>query len=369
MRRAFRRGKNRFPACSLLASSAPADVTRPTGFRSLPTLAAVALATAVVATRPQAQDAPPPSPAARAAVNRVLAMEVQATDARRFAAVFQSTGGKPSAAQLQAGYLNGAGAGVVAFTPDRIQNATNLAAHVARESERYAYAIATCLPLVDGLRDEMRAVYLAYAGLLPWHKVPDVHVVFGALNSGGTATPEVQVLGLEVMCGPGTTPDAFREAMRRIFAHETVHSFQPASPSLAVYRADPLLYMALAEGTPDFIAMLVTGMQPNAARSAWAAQREPELWLEFSADRKRAIAGLESEWNLNADGRAATMRWIGNYKSAPAGWPDELGYWVGMRIAEAYFARANDKAAALEALITLADPAAILEASGYGKAW
>ncbi len=342
---------------------------RPIGPLSRPALAALALATAFAPTRTVAQDATSPSPAARAAGNRVLAMEVQATDARRFAAVFQSSGGKPSAAQLQAGYLDGAGAGVVAFTPGRIENAANLAAQVAREPERYAHAIDTCLPLVDGLRDEMRAVYLAYAGLLPGRQVPQVHVVLGARNSGGTATPEVQVLGLEVMCGPGTTPEEFREAMRRIFAHETVHSFQDPSPSSAVYGADPLLFMALMEGTPDFIAMLTTGMQPNAERAAWATPREAELWREFTADRKRAIAGRAGEWNLNADGQAAMKRWFGNYRSAPPGWPEELGYWVGMRIAEAYVARASDKAAALEALITMADPAAILAASGYGARW
>lgn len=342
---------------------------RPTGSLFLSALVALTLATVVAPTRAVAQDATAASPASRTAANRVLAMEVMATDARRFAAVFQSSGGKPSAAQLQSGYLDGAGAGVAAFTPGRIENATNLAAQVAREPARYAHAIATCLPIVDGLRDEMRAVYLAYAGLLPGRRVPQVHVVFGAGNSGGMATPEVQVLGLEVMCGPGTTPEGFREAMRRIFAHETVHSFQNPSPSSAVYGADPILFMALLEGTPDFIASLTTGVSPNAARAAWATPREQELWRAFTNDRKRAISGREGEWGLNADGQAALKRWFGNYRSAPPGWPEELGYWVGMRIAEAYVARASDKAAALEALITMADPAAILAASGYGVGW
>jgi hypothetical protein len=157
--------------------------------------------------------------------------------------------------------------------------------------------------------------------------------------------------------------------MRRIFAHETVHSFQNPSPSSAVYGADPLLFMALMEGTPDFIARLTTGTEPSAFRAEWATPRERELWREFGADRRRAIAGREGEWNLNADAQAAMKRWFGNYRSAPPGWPEELGYWVGMRIAEAYVARASDKAAALEALITLADPAAILAASGYGAGW
>ncbi len=330
---------------------------------------AMAFASLVLPSSVLAQAPLPPAPADRASINRLLAMEVQATDARRFAALFQSTGGAPTAEQLQAGYLDAAGPGVVAFTPNRIVSAANLAAAVARDPARYAYAIETCLPLVDGLRDELRAVYLAYAGLLPGRRVPDVHVVFGAGNSGGTAIAAVQVLGLEVMCGPGTTPEAFRSAMRRIFAHETVHSFQPPSPSAAVYGADPLLFTALWEGTPDLIAWLTTGTHPNAERAAWAAPRERELWQEFVRDRRRAIAGREGEWNLNADGQAAMKRWFGNYRSAPPGWPEELGYWVGMRIAEAYVARARDKAAALEALITLTDPAAILEASGYGAGW
>lgn len=130
---------------------------------------------------------------------------------------------------------------------------------------RYAHAIATCLPRVDGLCDAIWAVCLAYAGLHPGRPVPQVHVVFWARNSGGMATPEVQVLGLEVMCGPGTTPERFREAMRRIFKHETGHSFQHPSPLSAVYGADLLLLMTLLERTPDFIPRLTTGMQPNAA--------------------------------------------------------------------------------------------------------
>lgn len=59
-------------------------------------------------------------------------------------------------------------------------------------------------------------------------------------------------------------------------------------------------------------------------------------------------------------------RWLANYGSAPEGWPDEAGYWVGMRIAEACVARAHDKYAAVRELLELRDPGAIPKASGYG---
>ena len=293
-----------------------------------------------------------------------LEAKIETRDAERFAALFRETGGEPTAAQLQARYLDGAGRGVAIFTEGRIENADNLAKAVAADKPRYAYAIETCLPLIAGLSGEMRATYLAYRGLLPDRPLPAIHIVFGAANSGGTAKADAQVLGLEVMCGPGTTPDQFRAAMRAMFAHETVHSWQPVDPDPRVHR-DPLLFLALREGVPDLLASLVTGTVPGPERDRWAREREAWLWAEFLKDRATVIKGAQGPWKLDEAGNKAVGRWIANYGRAPEGWPFEAGYWVGMRIAEAYLAQATDKRAALNELIELRDPAAILAAGGY----
>jgi hypothetical protein len=287
-----------------------------------------------------------------------LTVEVQYADAERFAAVFAASDGKPDASALQARYLAPASNGVRIFTPHRIVDAENLAAAVARDSQRYAYAIKTCLPLVRDVTSEMRATYLAFQGLLPERPLPEVHVVFGAGNSGGTADATAQVIGLEVVCGPGTTPEQFRQTMRSFFAHETVHTWQ-REPG-ARNQADPLLDYALREGVPDFLAALVTARIPDPKRNAWALEREASLWAEFGTDRKKVL--------LEKDEKVAwqtVTRWFANYGSAPEGWPNELGYWVGMRIAEAYVDQASDKRKAIRDLIELEDPQAILAASGY----
>jgi hypothetical protein len=52
------------------------------------------------------------------------------------------------------------------------------------------------------------AIYLAYAGLLPEKPLPGIEIVFGALNSGGTADSKAQVLGLEVTCPPVMLTDS-----------------------------------------------------------------------------------------------------------------------------------------------------------------
>lgn len=292
-----------------------------------------------------------------------LAARVEAIDAKRFARLFEASGGKPDAAALQAGYLSGAGRGVDIFTPGRIENAANLAAAVAAEPERYGHAIRTCLPLVDDLAGEMRAIYLGFRGLMPDRPLPAVHVVFGAGNSGGTAASDAQVLGLEVLCGPGTTAEQFRATMREMFAHETVHSWQ-GEPSTAAM-ADPLLLFALMEGVPDLLATLVTGSVPTPTRDTWARPQEAALWAQFQADRATVRAGTQPDGRMTPDARAARDRWFANYRKAPPGWPHEAGYWVGMRIAEAYLARAADKRAALDVLLKAEDPVAILAASGY----
>lgn len=287
-----------------------------------------------------------------------LAAQLHADDARRFARAFEA--GHTSAAQLQAEYLNSASRGIAIFTPGRIRNAEVLAASVAKRSADYAHAISTCLPLVDSLNEELRATYLAYRGLLPELPLPAVYLVFGAGNSGGTAAADAQVLGLEVMCRVGITAEAFRNNMRGMFAHETAHTWQTqpdAEPR------DALLHAALAEGVPDLLARLVTGRQPSPEREAWARSREAEVWRRFAADRETVLGGEKPAKDQ------AARRWFANYGNKfpdlPEGWPSELGYWVGMNIAQAYLDKAPDKRAALRELLENRDPAALLRASGY----
>ncbi len=292
-----------------------------------------------------------------------LAVEIETRDAERFARLFLETGGKPNAAQLRASYLAGSGRGVEIFMPDRIINAENLQKSIAADVARYRHAIETCLPLAKGLAPEMRAIYLAYTGLVPERPLPMVYIVFGAGNSGGTASADGQALGLEVMCGPGTTAEQFKSTMSSMFAHETVHTWQ--TYDVAIERKDPLLYSALAEGVPDFLASLVTGKVPMTSRDGWALEREAWLWREFQHDRDIVRRGTTAGGASNAEVGKAVARWFGNYQRAPEGWPYEAGYWVGMRIAQAYVSRSSDKRAAINTLIDLRDPAAILAQSGY----
>lgn len=313
--------------------------------RMLACLALLPLIAAVPSDRPPAADP--------------LTVTVHSEDADRFAEIFAHSDGKPSAVVLQHEYLDPGSVGIRVFTPSRIGNAQKLADRIAANPEHYAQAIKTCLPAAKAATADLRSIYLGLHGALPEAKLPQVYVVFGAGNSGGTAAPGVQVLGLEVLCRIAPTPEKLRRTLRQFFAHETVHSFQQdAGMSLA---RDPLLASILAEGAADFVVRLVTGEEPDAARATWALPKERELWARLQSDLAltRALSGKEDP----AEGSPAALaygRWVGNYGHPPKGWPPELGYWMGMRIWERYYAAAPDKHAALKAMLAIRDPRGIL---------
>jgi hypothetical protein len=295
-----------------------------------------------------------------------LTAKVDVSDAQRFAKLWSETRGKPTAAQIQERYLDEGGRGVTVFTPNRIQSAQRLATKIAEQPQVYRDAVGRCLPWIDGTNAQLRATYLGLRGLFPDRPLPEIAVVVGGNNSGGTAAPGIQVIGLEVICRLSPTRAEFEDRMRQFFAHETVHTFQGDSPSAE--GREPLIAAALREGVPDYIAKLVTARVPNPERHEWAMSRERWVWQQFLADAIKVRAGSESG-ETSDDARAAFRRWFANAGDAPPGWPDELGYWVGMRIAEAYVAQSPDARPSLDNLLEPEDPAAILQQSGYGKSF
>lgn len=322
-----------------------------------------ALIAASIAAQPAPPTEPPPAPTTDAV--DPLTARVDDSAAQHFAQLWRDTDGKPTADQIEERYLRDGGRGVEVFTPYRIRNAEHLAATVAESPDLYRNAVERCLPWVADTNAELRASYLALRGLLPDQPLPQIAVVIGAGNSGGTADTGIQVIGLEVLCRLSPTRELFNGKMRQFFAHETVHTFQPRPSAEA--RKNPLLASALVEGVADYITDVVTARVPDAERDTWARAREAQVWRDFQHDAAIVQAGMGSDGNATPEAEAAYGRWFGNAGSPPEGWPSELGYWVGMRIAQSYVAQAKDPHKAIDTLIEAADPAAILADSGYGR--
>lgn len=300
-----------------------------------------------------------PSTLAAAQVDSLIFAKVDTSAAERFAEVWRASAGKPSAAQLQAGYLKGGGRGVEVFTEGRIISGEHLAKVVASKPTIYRDAVDRCLPWAKSQDATFRSVNLALRGLLPSHPAPPVAVVVGGDNSGGTVGEGMQVIGLEVICRMSPDRAAFDAMMRQFFAHEAVHTFQTMSGPKA--DANWLLTQVIGEGTADYVAELVTGIEAEPARAAWARAREAQVWKELAADVATSRAHMKTAGDFDDDGARAVRRWVMNAGTGADGRPGELGYWAGSQIARAYVEASPDPAEALEQLLSFDDPAPIVE--------
>jgi uncharacterized protein YjaZ len=76
-----------------------------------------------------------------------------------------------------------------------------------------------------------------------------------------------------------------------------------------------------------------------------------ELWREF-----------ESKMNSKE-----YKGWL--YGPSVPGRPNDLGYWMGYKIAKAYFDKASDKKQAVKEILNIKDFKQFLKESGYADKW
>ena len=86
-------------------------------------------------------------------------------------------------------------------------------------------------------------------------------------------------------------------------------------------------------------------------KPTWAGARRDELFRQFAQD-------LITTPN-------ATDKWLYNYNSVAGDQPADLGYWIGEEICRDYYVRARDKQAAINNIVTMLDPEAIVRGSTY----
>ncbi len=112
-----------------------------------------------------------------------------------------------------------------------------------------------------------------------------------------------------------------------IVSHELIHYQQH-------YPSPTLLEHSFMEGTADFVGQLISGAQINNAAHQYGLACEHELWQEF----------------LPHPEDRTFYPWM--YGKPADGRPDDLGYFIGYRIAKAYYDKATDKQQAIADITT-----------------
>lgn len=253
----------------------------------------------------------------------------------------------------QRDYLEAGSAGLKAFTTLRIGDGRQLAATIDRHPRYYA-ALREQTGAVAAHEADIRAAFRKLASLHPGAVFPDVYLLVGRMNSGGTLTDAGLLIGLEMYGRTAATPTeelgewhlaVLRDmhGLPHIVAHELVH-YQQRYPTV---ETPTLLQMAINEGVADFIAELISGRHINPHVHAWAEPRARQLWREF----RQVMHGTDP------------AGWL--YDTTPGeGRPADLGYWMGYRIARAYYEGAPDPAQAVRDMLAIQDFEQFLARSG-----
>jgi hypothetical protein len=221
------------------------------------------------------------------------------------------------AVYLQRDYLERGSVGVRDFIPGRIMSAEDLASYVNGHRARYDSSRAAKLD-VNAAEREIRADFRRLKELYPPAVFPNVYFVVGRFNSGGTSTDHGLLIGSEM----------YREASRLpgIVSHELIHYQQHCE-------APTLLAHSFMEGSADFLGHLISGAEMNSPARTYGLAHEHQLWQEFTphfADHD-------------------FYPWM--YGTPRDGRPNDLGYFIGSRIAEAYYNHASDKRQAIAEII------------------
>jgi len=239
-----------------------------------------------------------------------------------------------------------------------------------RDFERLPLQVARCRAFYDSVRPATlhlhedsawrtatRHAYHALAALLPGARFPDVTLTVGGLGTAGTAGLTGVLISAEFITrAPATDTTPLnpweRENLRTpdelpfLVMHEVTHFLQ--CRAYAASARPTLLGRAIEEGVAEFLASLTTGHAPRGAHHAYGLQHERAVWRDFTRVMHHHRTG---DWLYQ--GNRARRR------------PADLGYFVGERIARAYYDTRTDKTRALTDLLDVRDPLALLHASGY----
>ncbi len=269
-----------------------------------------------------------------------------------------------SVASFQTLYIDRATSGLIDFMKVRNFHAERYVSTVARYPKFFnsvrknTYEVKKAAPLIEEVFAKFKEIY-------PNFKPFKVCFAIGTLISGGTVSENFVLIGTEITTSSKDVDlsefkdNAFSKVLageedvvgklKGIIAHECVHTQQivPVDKNAITCK---LLYDVMQEGFCDFIAELIAGNHFNTVVVEYGEAHEKELWKEFKSEMCKD----------NSD------NWLYNYDSVKDR-PADLGYYIGYKIAQAYYQQAKDKQQAIVDIIEMNNPLMFLEKSHYDQ--
>lgn len=280
--------------------------------------------------------------------------EVVTTDVAHFWQAFDDAARAPPAQRVEIykkEYFDRASQGLKDFDQQRHVTPESLTAHVEQHRAEYARLRPYIGEVVDQ-KPVIQAAFRKLAALHPGIKLPrHVYFVVGEQHGAGMNSPHGIILAADVFATPPGTPYDYTKVTPAYVPFSAVHETIHFNQAYETGDKSTLLQQVINEGTADFIASLVI-QQPD-------VRQMTDRWHYGCAHEQALYARFVKEQD-----RVKTSPWLFDHHPA-TGWPPDMGYWLGYRVAQTYYHRATDKHQALTALLEVTDFRKLLATSGY----
>ena len=209
----------------------------------------------------------------------------------------------------------------------------------------------------DDIKSQTESMILRFSKRYPPGTYPDVYIVPGILNSGGTASNLGLYVGGEKFIKSDSMPSlnnnsyaegvATVESMKNVIFHELMHFQQNYRDTVNTAN---VLAKVIQEGVCDFLVHLFSNQDISQVQSEYLAEPQTLNFVLTELQKDKHSTDLS--------------RWM--YNSGSEDWPSDLGYMLGAEICRAYYNRSADKEQAIYELLNTDDIAGIYEKAGYG---
>ncbi|GAB2831956.1 DUF2268 domain-containing putative Zn-dependent protease [Ferruginibacter profundus] len=284
-------------------------------------------------------------------------MQIVTSDIDRFWQLYDKINDKQADDIFMQQYIMAGSQGLRTFFEVRMNlRATNLISTVRRYNKYYesirpvTLALKNYTPQIITAAKKLKALYDAAIFPPTTFTIANFNA-FGTADGGGG-----QLIGSEFLCNPATADTTQLSNWEKsnltdtskilgIVIHELIHIEQNTAVT------NTLLEKSINEGSADFISQLVLGYNLNKKIHDYGNAHEKELWQKF-------------QQQMNGED---VSEWLYNGFDAKRGYPQDLGYYMGYKICEAYYNKATDKKQAVKEILEIQDFKSFLAKSGYGN--
>ncbi len=297
--------------------------------------------------------------------------KIETTDIDNFWMAYDKLSGlsskKDSIETIQINYINKATKNFKKFIRNKKLTAVNYVS-VISQCPKFWKSIRPLTEKIKTQKEDINLLFKKFKENFPHFNTPDICFFIGCLNTGGTTSKNLLLIGAEIGVADSTIDKSELNSWLKsilgkpnplfsYIAHETVHTQQHGIPfrelpKLFKHRSLTLLNMAILEGSADFLTVKFFGLNINPHILSYGNKYECSLWKEFEKSITNQPFYLY-DWLYN--GRAAKNR------------PADLGYYIGYKITESYYEKKNDKRKALKILLHRGKYKKVYQQSEYWK--